>query len=232
MSLPTLVFVPGLLCTQALYAAQIAALSATHTIHVIDHTQHNSMQAIAQHALHTITGNFAVVGLSMGGYVAMELYRQAAPRITHFALLDTTHLPDSATALARRSGLIKAAQAGRFAGVTQRMLPELLHPNNVHNPAITQPIFDMTRSVGYAGFVNQQQAIMARIDSTHTLQQVSCPAMVLCGEADSLTPPAIASQMAQLMPHASLHIIANAGHLPPLEQPDVVTALLSELLQR
>ena len=93
--LPTLL-VPGLLCTARLYAAQIPVLWSFGPVMVVDHRRDDSMAAIARRILEQAPPRFALLGLSMGGYIALELLRQAPARAARLALLDTTARPDAA----------------------------------------------------------------------------------------------------------------------------------------
>jgi len=91
-------------------------------------------------------------------------------------------------------------------------------------------VMEMAERIGQDGFVRQQQAILGRIDSRPSLAAIAVPTLVLCGEADSLTPPALAAEMADAIPDASLVIVPQAGHLVPLEQPEVVNRAMIDWL--
>ena len=116
VSVPTLL-VPGLLATARLYAAQIPALWQFAPVIVADHRRDDSIAAIARRILEHAPRRFALLGLSMGGYIAFELLRQAPERIERLALLDTTARPDTAEQTARRQALIELARGGRFGEV-------------------------------------------------------------------------------------------------------------------
>src|SRR6185436_3376359 len=92
--LPT-VLIPGLLCTPRLYAEQLPSLWRFGSVTVADHTRDDSMPGIARRILAQAPPKFALIGLSMGGYVAFEVQRQAPERVAKLALLDTTARPDA-----------------------------------------------------------------------------------------------------------------------------------------
>ena len=229
-AMQTIVFVPGLLCNERLYEAQTEAVRENHKVFVADATKFDNLGAIADDILHSVSGPFALVGLSMGGYISMELLRRAPGRVTHLLLTNTKHTADTPEETERRRLTIKASQQGMFAGVTRRLLAEMLHPLNVSRMHVTEPITAMAREVGYEAFCRQQTAIMARPDSTATLQQVDCPAVVVCGDADRITPPTIAAEMARLIPGGVFRLVTGSGHLTPLEQPVIFNGILRDLL--
>lgn len=118
-----LLLVPGLNCTNELYAHQLAALSDVASMSVVDHTQHASMEEIATAALAAAPTQFALAGLSMGGYVAMEIIRQAPARVTHLALLDTSTRSDRPVQIEQRQSLIALAKAKGMQAVSDALLP-------------------------------------------------------------------------------------------------------------
>ena len=106
------VLVPGLLCTPRLYADQLPALWRFGPVIVADHTRDASISAIAQRILAQVQGPFALIGLSMGGYVAFEILRHASERVTKVALLDTTARPDAPEQSEARQRQIDIARSG------------------------------------------------------------------------------------------------------------------------
>lgn len=226
----SLVFLPGLLCDAALWQAQSAALAADWQISVPRLDGHDNLPALAAQVLAGAPPQFALAGLSMGGYVAMEIMRQAPERVTRLALFDTSARPDTPEQRERRQGLIRLSQTGKFKGVTPRLLPMLIHPAHLENSAITEIVLGMAARIGREGFERQQTAILGRIDSRPSLPHIRCPVLVAVGAEDQLTPPEIAHETAGLIPQAHLEIIARCGHLPPLEQPERATELLRNWL--
>jgi pimeloyl-ACP methyl ester carboxylesterase len=112
-SLP-IVLVPGLNCSARLYAEQIPALWRFGPVMVADHTRDTSIAAIAKRILAAAPPLFALAGLSMGGYIAFEIMRQAPQRVLKLALMDTGARPETAEQTARRQGLMAMARAGKL----------------------------------------------------------------------------------------------------------------------
>jgi pimeloyl-ACP methyl ester carboxylesterase len=225
-----LLLLPGLLCDARLWRD---CLPPGVDARIADLTQDDSVAAMAARALALVgdAPRFAVAGLSMGGYVAFEVLRQAAARVSHLALLDTSARADTGAQTQRRRDLIALAQTGRFRGVTPRLLPMLLHPSRLDTP-LAGEVTAMAERVGQAGFLRQQHAIMARPDSRGMLAAISAHTLVGVGEADALTPPELAEEMAAAIPNAVLARFAGCGHLPTMEEPEAVRAALKEWLAR
>lgn len=225
-----LILLPGLLNDAELWAFQQDSLRDIAVSQVPELYHHDNIPVLAQQVLAAAAPQFALVGLSMGGYVALEIMRQAPERVLKLALCDTSARADTPAQIIKRKTLLALAQTGKFKGVTPRLLPSLIHHDHLQDTKITAPILAMAGRVGQRGFVMQQTAIMGRIDSRPFLPQVSCPTMVIVGAQDQLTPLPIAEEMASLIPQAQLIIFQNCGHLPPLEQPEATAQHLRRWL--
>jgi pimeloyl-ACP methyl ester carboxylesterase len=222
----TLVLIPGLGCTERLFEPQISALSGSRAIVVADHTRDDSIPAIAARLLKDAPERFALAGLSMGGYVALEVMRQAPGRVERLALLDTSARPDTPEASRDRARLIALAQAGRFEDVYPKAWPRLVHPDRQSDKALQEVIFGMMRETGAEAYVRQQRAIMGRADSRPLLPGIEIPTLILVGDGDVITPPEIAREMAEMIEWASLVAIPESGHSSTLEQPERVSQAL------
>jgi pimeloyl-ACP methyl ester carboxylesterase len=225
------VLIPGLLCSARLYAAQIPALWPCGPVTVADHTRDDTMTAIARRILAAAPPRFALAGLSMGGYISFEILRQAPARVVKLALLDTTARADTPEAMAARRAQIAQVAAGGLAEVADAQFMRLVHPLRREDASLREINRLMAREVGAEGFVRQQTAIVGRVDSRPMLKDIRCPALVLVGEADTLTPPDRAAEMAGGIPGAHLVEVPECGHLSTLERPDAVTHALLEWLQ-
>ena len=226
MSERHIVFLPGLLCDHALWAHQASHLADTVSVFVGDLTRDDSIKAMAARILEEAPDTFALVGLSMGGYVAQEIMRQEPERVERLALIDTQARPDTAEQVKTRQGLIRLASLGKFKGVTPRLLPNLVHKDRLEDPAVRDVVLEMAARIGQEAFARQQTAIMGRPDSRGDLHSIRVPTVVMCGRQDILTPPELHQEMAETIPGARLVIIEDSGHLAPLEQPHAVTAVL------
>lgn len=225
------VLVPGLFCTPRLYAAQLPALWRYGPVFVADHRRDDSVAGMAARLLAQAPPVFSLVGLSMGGYVAFEVLRQAPERVRRLALLDTSARPDTPEQTSRRLEQITRAEAGEFGAVVDAAFPGLVSPARAGSAELRAIVSAMAQNTGAEAFVRQQRAILSRPDSRPLLPRVACPTLVLCGEDDQLTPIALSEEMAANIPGARLVRVAASGHLSTLEQPDDVTrALVSHWL--
>jgi pimeloyl-ACP methyl ester carboxylesterase len=227
-----LVLLPGLLCDRRLFGPQLPALEVGgRRVLVPDLTGEGTVEALAARVLaEAPPGPFALCGLSMGGYVAQEIVRQAPERVARLALLDTRARADSPEETARRRGLIELAERGEFRGVTPRLLPLLVHRDRLADGALTGLVQAMAAAVGRDAFLRQQRAIMARRDYRPLLAAIRVPTLVLCGREDAITPPEMHHEMAAAVPDATLVVLPNCGHLAPLERPGAVAAQLAAWL--
>lgn len=225
-----LVLLPGLLCDKALWRCQIEALRDTAEPWVADLTRDESLAAMARRVLQTAPPRFALAGLSMGGYCALEVMRQAPERVERLALLDTGARADTPEQTSRRHGLIELSEKSEFKGVTPRLLPLLVHSDRLKETNLVGAVIAMAERIGKDAFIRQQKAMMGRIDSRPSLAQITCPTLVLCGREDQLTPLALHEEMASLIAGARLDVIDHCGHLSTMERPEAVTAELRQWL--
>jgi pimeloyl-ACP methyl ester carboxylesterase len=222
-----LVLVPGLLCDALLWKAQIEALGPRIKCWVADHTRSDTMAGVAADVLREAPfERFALAGLSMGGYVALEIMRQAPHRVDRLALLDTSARADTPDQVKKREGLIALAGQGRFLGVTRALLPFLLDQARLGDSKLVATVLEMAKNTGKDAFIRQERAIMSRADSLRLLPELKCPTLVLCGRQDTLTPLERHEEMAQAIPGADLRVIEDCGHLSTLERPVEVSSAL------
>lgn len=228
-SMPT-VLIPGLLCTPRLYAEQLPALWRHGPVTVASHRDDDSMAAIADRILATAPPRFALVGLSMGGYLAFEVMRQAGDRVERLALLNTSARPDTADMTKGRQDQVAMARDGKFAEVVDLLAGRWLSAARRDDPELLRIIRQMANESGIETFARQQHAIMTRPDSRPGLAAIGCPTLILTGAADELATPEHAQEIAASLPRARLVTLPGCGHLSTLEQPAAVTAALVDWL--
>lgn len=228
---PYLLLLPGLLNDARLWAHQVEHLSDVAAPVVADLTQADSIALLASQALAQVPAQrFFLAGLSMGGYVALEIMRQAPGRVQALALLDTMARPDTREATETRHRLMDLAGKD-FARVNEALMPRLVHPDRQDDPGFRTVIDAMADDLGLEVFLRQQRAIIDRIDSRPCLTRIECPTLVLCGREDAIAPLEIHEEMADAIPNATLVVIERCGHLSPLEQPEPVTRAMRTWLE-
>ena len=225
-----LVLIPGLLCDERLFSAQISALGDRAAVRVVDHRGAATMPTLAAEILALAPKRFALAGLSMGGYIAFEILRQAPERVERLALLDTSARPDLAEQSENRRRLVALAQKKGLAVPAREMFTKLVAPSRAEDETLRSVFLDMAEATGVSGFASQQAAIMTRADSRPMLARISCPTLVLVGEEDQLTPPQLAREIADGIAGSHLAVVPGAGHLSTLEAPEAVNAALKDWL--
>jgi pimeloyl-ACP methyl ester carboxylesterase len=226
-----IILIPGLLGSPRMYAEQIPALWRLGPVTVANHTRDDTMAGIARRILATAPPKFALVGLSMGGYISFEILRTAPERVVKLALLDTSARPDLPELSEARHAQIAEARNGHLLDVVERAFPTWVHPSRRNDEALRAMTFAMASEVGVAGYARQQLANIGRADSRPSLAAIRCPTLVLVGEQDILTPPDRAAEIVNGISGARLVTVPECGHMSSCEQPEKVTQALLELLQ-
>ncbi|MET3924059.1 alpha/beta fold hydrolase [Devosia sp. 2618] len=224
-----LVLLPGLICDERLWRDVISGLDAQSS--VADLTQDDTMAAMAARTLAAAPPRFALAGLSMGGYVALEIMRQAPERVTHLALLDTSARPDDDARRATRRKGIEMVGQGKFVGMSRGLLMNLIAPQHM-GTEIGREVQAMSERVGQVAYLNQQVAIMNRADSRPLLASIKVPTLVGVGEVDKMTPLELAEELAAGIEGAELVRFADSAHLPTMENPKAVVAAMQGWLRR
>ncbi|MBI5716948.1 MAG: alpha/beta hydrolase [Burkholderiales bacterium] len=242
---PTLVLLPGLLCDAAVWAAGTEALAGVRCI-VPSYGLADSLPAMAQAVLAALPAGlagpqgrfghcgsfdrFSLAGHSMGGRVALELMRLAPERVERFALLDSglDPLPESEAGERERDGRLALLALARREGMRAMALQwarGMVHPDHVTQPVFEQVVAMVCRSTPEV-FERQIHALLARPDARSVFANVHCPTLLACGRQDAWSPLARHEQMQRLLPHATLTVIEDSGHMAPMEQPAAVAAAL------
>lgn len=226
-----LVLLPGTLCDATLFAHQVKNLEDVAIPQVIDVHHQDHLPDVADYVLSQVDGAFAVAGLSYGGIVAFELWRQAPERITKIALLNTNPHEASPQTREKQKRFVGMAHLGEFQEITTDFLKDvMLHPNHQKDTTLRKQVFEMAEHIGIQGFVNEVKAQLNRPSSMPTLPHITCPTLVLTGREDIVIPVHIHEQMADQLPHSRLVIVEQCGHLSTMEQPNIVTQALRDWL--
>jgi pimeloyl-ACP methyl ester carboxylesterase len=173
----------------------------------------------------------AFVGVSIGGYILFEFWRQHAERVAALVFCDTRAPPDTPEGSAGRLKSITEVQTHGPAAFIEGMAPKLLGETTRRNrPDVAQHAGIIMNESTVAGITALQQGMGERPDSVPTLQTINVPTLVVVGEEDTLTPPGDAQQMHQGIAGSKLVKIPAAGHFSPFEQPQLVSKELRTFL--
>lgn len=237
MSASALVLVPGLMCDAAVWRAQINYFGNKTDIHVADHAELNSLTAMAQKILDEAPVKFALAGHSMGGRVVLEIIRLAPERVTHLALLNTgCHaLPEGEVAEKERTlrlGFLRLAQVQGVAAMARSWVRNMVHPSRLTDAELIDGIVSMFARKSVSIYEAQIQALLNRPEQFPLLAAIRCPVLVLSGQEDLNSPPAVNQEMVEAIPDAELSSLAECGHMSLLERPELVNARLERWLAR
>ncbi len=224
-----IVLVPGLLCTADVFHPQMSALPPPLT--VASTLEGDTIPEMATRILASAPPRFALAGISMGGYICLEIMRLAPERVAKLALLDTSARPDTPEQSKQRRALVEKARLGDFEAVVTTALTAILHPAHQHDPALRAIHVRMARTIGIEGLARQTEAIIARADSRPSLRAISVPTLVLVGDHDPVTPPNHAEELAAAIVGSRLVVIPECGHDSTLEQPGAVNRALVDWLR-
>lgn len=230
-ALEPVVFLPGLLCDQSLWRGQVHALADVAAPMIADLTLDDSIAAMAERTLAAAPRRFSLAGLSMGGYVALEIMRRAPERVSRLALINSSARSDTPERTRQRMAGIESLRRGKFVGITHRLLGDLVHADHTVGP-VAEEMRAMASRVGGEAFIRQQQAIMTRPDSLAGLNAIDVPTMIVVGEGDRITPPDHAREIHERIAGSSFHLIGACGHMAALEHPEQVNFLLRNWLLR
>jgi len=232
----TLMLLPGLNCDAAVWAPQVAALKDAHCV-IPAWGLRDSLTAMAEQVLaEAPTERFSVAGHSMGGRVALEVFRLAPQRVERLALLSTgTHPLVAGEAgekeKAGRMALLQIAREQGMRAMAKEWAKGMVNPDRIGSPLFEQVLdmFDRGSAAQYAAQIN---ALLNRPNATPQLSGIQCPTLALTGREDSWSGPAQHEAMAAAIPNATLVIVEHCGHMCTMEQPQAVNEALAAWLRR
>lgn len=231
-----LILIPGLLCDEAVWAAQSAALADIADVRVANNGPVDSLVRLAEAVIATAPARFAVAGHSMGGRVALEIARRVPDRLLGLALLDTGFealAPGEAgqRETAGRHELLEKARREGMRSMARAWVRGMVYPPRLSDAALIDPILDMFERRTPDFYALQIKALLSRPDATSVLAAIPCPTLVLCGHEDVWAPPSRHEFMAKSIPQGRLEVIPECGHMAPMERPEAVAAALRSWLQ-
>lgn len=170
-------------------------------------------------------------GLSMGGYVAFAFYRAFPERVRALILADTQPYADNEEAKTRRETVARLAESDGTTAIANLQIPNLLsEAGRREHPDMVRSVERMIDAATPQGIAAAARGMALRADSTDLLEHISCPALVLVGEQDMITPPRLAQDYAAKIPGAQFVLIPQAGHLSNMEQSEKFLYLLRSFL--
>ena len=224
--------VPGMMCDERIFSPQIEELSQNLEVTIADISNFSSVSELASDVLKKAPKSFSLLGHSMGGIVAMEIYSQEPKRIEKLILMDTNPKAELDEVKLKREPQIKDVREGKLLEVMRdEMKPNYL-ADSENKSSVLDVCMDMALSLGPDVFINQSRALQKRADQLNTIQSINIPVLIMCGSEDKLCTVERHEMMHNMISDSDLKIINNAGHMPTLEQPRETTEVLKEWLMK
>lgn len=218
--------IPGMGNTPSLWQAQREALAGQYEVVVPDYRGCRTVREMTDSVVACLPGSpVAIAGFSLGGYIALDIVRRLPRCVSRLALISTSPYADGEEAKKQRHRLIEKARHD-YESVLIDMAQFVVHARGAHAEAARSAVIAMGVDLGAEEFCGQQLATMDRPDCSGWLGEIRVPVRVLCGTRDRITPTAGNRVIADRIPGATLEIVADAGHVLPLESPGRVTAFL------
>ncbi|WP_338041429.1 alpha/beta hydrolase [Marinomonas foliarum] len=229
---PKLVCLAGLLCDQRMWQNVASQLEKDANVEIMSFAGFDDLTEMARFVLSSVEGDFALAGHSMGGRVALEIYRLAPQRVTHLALLNTGVHPKSDKEIPGRIRLIDLAKQHGMALLADEWLVPMMSPKGLENRSLMESLEKMVMAYSVEDFEKQIQALINRPDAEGQLANISVPTLLLSGTQDTWSPVAQHQVIQQKITGSELVVIDDAGHMAPVEQPENVAAALHSWLQK
>jgi pimeloyl-ACP methyl ester carboxylesterase len=226
-----LVLIPGLMADARLFLPQMVRLGADRAMLVVLPTRGETVEQMSEAILPALPPKFALLGHGLGGDIALDLIRRVPDRVTRVILMATDPLPEPPASAAAREMRIVAARSGRLGQAMREEIPPAALADTEWRAEILALVQDMALGLGEGAFLRQSRALQRRPDQQKTMRRVKLPALVIAGAADTLVPMRRSEFTAGLMPFGKLQVIADAGHLASLEQPEAVSEALAAFLK-
>ena len=225
-----LVFIPGMMCDSRLFQPQINEFSKQYMVFAAPVSSSDTIENISFEILGYLPPKFTLIGLSMGGILAMEIIKKVPDRVMKIVLMDTNYKSETAEIKSRRLPQIKLVNKG----LLEDVMCQQIKKNYLRTDKKNQEIFDlclsMATDLGKEIFINQSNALATRKDYKSTLKNIKVPSLIICGEHDRICPIKVHIEMESLIENSTLEIIPDAAHLPTLEQPAYLNKILGKWL--
>ncbi|MBI1394149.1 MAG: alpha/beta fold hydrolase [Alphaproteobacteria bacterium] len=229
MAIQDVLFLPGFMCDERLFTPQALALRAAGLgCRTVDYGDSASIERMAREAMRGVSGRVALVGLSMGAIVALEIWRQFPGQVSHMALLNGTARADT-TGPSRKLQLRQVVEGGLADVLRQELAPKYFAAGH-NSEHLTELIAAMGQRLGPETFIRQSVALMTRPSQLELLPSISCPVLVIAGDEDRVCPLSRQEEIAAAIPTSELCVLSPCGHISTLEQPAQVNASLLRLL--
>jgi len=238
-----LVLVHGFPLDNRIWEAQLSALSDKYRVIAPDLPGFGksqppkpfTMESLAD-SLHAFLSQikalpFALAGLSMGGYMSFAYERKYPTDLKALILVDTKAEADTPDGKTGRNKMIETARTSGSPAIAAAMMPKMLSPQSLQSrPQLVQQVKTIMEACPAQTIEYALAAMRDRNDFRDCCPSVAIPTLIIVGDADAITPPAVAESMNKSIPHSKLNLIKGAGHLSTMEQPEQVNQAMRQFL--
>lgn len=225
----TLVLLPGFMTDPDLWADMLPRLAPLGPVLHGDLTRDAGIDAMAHRVAEMAPERFALIGFSMGGYVARAIARMAPERVRALVLIATSARADTPVQARRKAAAVANVRRQGFSGLSRAAILGSVHPDRVGDAALIARIRQMGDRLG--GEVFLRQAGQARASDGELLGAITCPTLVVAAAQDSLRSLDEARELQAGIPGAALKVIDGSGHMLPMEAPDALAEAIVQWLQ-
>ncbi|MGB1360489.1 MAG: alpha/beta fold hydrolase [Alphaproteobacteria bacterium] len=227
----TIVFIPGVLNTQNIFNNLINVIGNKVSVYHADTFHFDNLTNMANDILENVNGDIIAVGLSMGGYCALELLNQAPNRVKGLVLFNTGARKPTEKNIEERLKKIEMSKKGRFIGVSKPIIDSILGDEQRNNQELRDLLAKMAVECGLDVFIRQQQAIISRTDHLEMLKDTNIPIACIAGDGDLITPPHLLQEISATSPNSKYHEIKGCGHMSPIEFPKETQKIFKDWLK-
>jgi pimeloyl-ACP methyl ester carboxylesterase len=228
----TLLLLSGLLCDETVWVDAAQELKSTAEVRIASFQGFDSIQAMAEHALRMAPQQFLVAGHSMGGRVALEIFRQAKERVLGLALLNSGVHPLRAGEIESRGRLVKMARERGMSAVAAAWLPPMMGASKARVAQVMPKLQAMVERQTAESFGAQTKALLERPDAVRVLPTIEVPTLLASGTSDTWSPLMQHEEICRQIAGATLVAIEDSGHMAPAEQPHAVAAAMRPWIER
>lgn len=224
-----IVLIPGALATPKLWKQQELFLQRDKQLRYVDVFDSDSIEEMANRFIPHAPKKFTLIGFSMGGYIALELYRHIPNSIEKLVLINSAAKSVSEKSRLERERSLDLMSKGKFDFLIKLIFKNSIFDKKKHNELL--PLAqEMAMEVGVENYKNQLNAILNKPNHSTLLPSIECPTLLIVSKEDNVMPPERSEHMAKHIKHSKLIYIEHCGHMAVLEQPEKMNQILNNWL--
>ncbi|AWN72369.1 alpha/beta hydrolase [Legionella anisa] len=224
-----IVLIPGALATPKLWNLQEIFFQESKRFHYVDVLNSNSIVEMAHRFTSIAPKKFTLIGFSMGGYIALELYRHIPNKIEKLILINSAAKLVSEKGQLERERSLDLIDKGKFDFLIKLIFKNSIYNKQKHN--LLLPIAqEMAMEVGVKNYKKQLNAILNKPDHSTLLPSIECPTLLIASKEDHVMPPERSEHMAKNIKHSTLIYFEQCGHMAMLEKPEEMNQILNDWL--